>query len=105
MSLITSCPACGTMFRVVPDQLKISEGWVRCGHCSEVFDASAHLQDEDALQQIATLDSAPPATAQPEGAAEAATAEIPGAAPPVEVEPESGRTAEDPRASEDADLD
>ncbi|WP_299763436.1 zinc-ribbon domain-containing protein, partial [Ramlibacter sp.] len=29
MSLITSCPACGTMFRVVPDQLKISEGWVR----------------------------------------------------------------------------
>ena len=32
------------MFKVVPDQLKISEGWVRCGHCSEVFDASAHLQ-------------------------------------------------------------
>lgn len=46
MSLITSCPACGTMFRVVPDQLKISEGWVRCGHCAEVFDATAHLSDE-----------------------------------------------------------
>lgn len=44
MSLITRCPACGTMFKVVPDQLKISEGWVRCGHCSEIFDASAHLQ-------------------------------------------------------------
>jgi len=43
MSLITSCPACGTMFRVVPDQLKISEGWVRCGHCGEVFDAAGHL--------------------------------------------------------------
>jgi len=49
MSLITSCPACGTMFRVVPDQLKISEGWVRCGHCSEVFDAAAHLSDESVL--------------------------------------------------------
>ncbi|MDO8279036.1 MAG: DUF3426 domain-containing protein [Burkholderiaceae bacterium] len=46
MSLITRCPACGTMFKVVPDQLRISEGWVRCGHCSEVFDASAHIQDE-----------------------------------------------------------
>lgn len=46
MSLITSCPACGTMFRVVPDQLKISEGWVRCGHCSEVFDATANLAEE-----------------------------------------------------------
>jgi predicted Zn finger-like uncharacterized protein len=43
MSLITSCPACGTMFRVVPDQLRISEGWVRCGHCAEIFDATAHL--------------------------------------------------------------
>lgn len=37
------------MFRVVPDQLKISEGWVRCGHCAEVFDASAHLSDESVL--------------------------------------------------------
>ena len=32
------------MFKVVPDQLKVSQGWVRCGHCSEVFDAQAHLQ-------------------------------------------------------------
>ena len=44
MSLITRCSACGTMFKVVADQLKISQGWVRCGHCSEVFDAAAHLQ-------------------------------------------------------------
>jgi predicted Zn finger-like uncharacterized protein len=46
MSLITRCPACGTMFKVVPDQLKISEGWVRCGHCAEVFDAATHLRVE-----------------------------------------------------------
>jgi predicted Zn finger-like uncharacterized protein len=46
MSLITRCPACGTMFKVVADQLRISEGWVRCGHCAEVFDATANLQDE-----------------------------------------------------------
>jgi predicted Zn finger-like uncharacterized protein len=44
MSLITRCSACGTMFKVVADQLKISQGWVRCGHCSEVFDAAANLQ-------------------------------------------------------------
>jgi predicted Zn finger-like uncharacterized protein len=31
------------MFKVVPDQLRISEGWVRCGQCDEVFDANAHL--------------------------------------------------------------
>ena len=50
MSLITQCPACSTMFRVVPDQLRISEGWVRCGHCDEVFDANGHLRSlEEAL--------------------------------------------------------
>jgi len=31
------------MFRVVPDQLKISDGWVRCGHCADVFDATLYL--------------------------------------------------------------
>lgn len=52
MSLITSCPACGTMFRVVADQLKISEGWVRCGHCAEVFDATAHMADEPPMSRF-----------------------------------------------------
>ena len=31
------------MFKVVTDQLKVSQGWVRCGQCAEVFDASMHL--------------------------------------------------------------
>ena len=46
MSLITRCPACTTLFKVVPDQLRVSEGWVRCGQCDEVFDANAHLQGD-----------------------------------------------------------
>ena len=44
MHFTTRCPACGTMFRVVPDQLKISDGWVRCGHCADVFDATLYLE-------------------------------------------------------------
>lgn len=44
MSFITRCPACHTAFKVVSDQLKISEGWVRCGHCQQVFDATLDLQ-------------------------------------------------------------
>lgn len=43
MSQITRCPSCATSFKVVADQLRISQGWVRCGQCKEVFDASAHL--------------------------------------------------------------
>jgi predicted Zn finger-like uncharacterized protein len=43
MSLLTQCPACQTYYRVVPDQLRISDGWVKCGNCSDIFDASAQL--------------------------------------------------------------
>jgi predicted Zn finger-like uncharacterized protein len=45
MSLATRCPSCGTVFRVVQDQLKVSEGWVRCGRCNEVFSALDGLFD------------------------------------------------------------
>jgi predicted Zn finger-like uncharacterized protein len=59
MSLITRCPACGTMFKVVTDQLKVSQGWVRCGQCSEVFDAQLHLQAASAVPLAVTLAEAP----------------------------------------------
>ena len=45
MSLVTRCPACATTFKVVRDQLRISDGWVRCGRCSEVFDATIDLRE------------------------------------------------------------
>ncbi|MBS0339330.1 MAG: DUF3426 domain-containing protein [Proteobacteria bacterium] len=47
MRLVTRCPACATTFKVVRDQLRISDGWVRCGRCSEVFDATLDLQETD----------------------------------------------------------
>jgi predicted Zn finger-like uncharacterized protein len=43
MTQITRCPSCGTRFKVVADQLRISQGWVRCGVCQNVFDASLDL--------------------------------------------------------------
>jgi len=48
MSLAARCPACGTVFRVVQDQLRVSEGWVRCGRCTEVFNAIENLVDLEA---------------------------------------------------------
>ena len=60
MSLITRCPACRTMFKVVPDQLKISEGWVRCGKCDEIFDAQANLQEAAAAQEVPEQAAAAP---------------------------------------------
>ena len=63
MSLITRCPACGTMFKVVSDQLKVSQGWVRCGQCASVFDASLHLQIENLQQTASGLPTEPEAGA------------------------------------------
>jgi predicted Zn finger-like uncharacterized protein len=45
MSSTTQCPACGTSFKVVVDQLQSTKGWVRCGQCQEVFDAQSHMPE------------------------------------------------------------
>jgi predicted Zn finger-like uncharacterized protein len=68
MSFTTRCPTCGTMFRVVADQLKISEGWVRCGHCADVFDATLYLEAWGGAKPPAPASAAPlstPAVAAP----------------------------------------
>jgi predicted Zn finger-like uncharacterized protein len=38
------CPACGTVFRVTSEQLRLKAGKVRCGQCQKVFNAFDHLQ-------------------------------------------------------------
>lgn len=58
--LATRCSACGTVFRVVPDQLRVSEGWVRCGRCAEVFNAGEALLDLETGAPLAGRDGAPP---------------------------------------------
>jgi predicted Zn finger-like uncharacterized protein len=63
MSLATRCPACGTTFKVVRDQLRISDGWVRCGRCSEVFDATIELQQTPDAPAAPSSPAAPSAPA------------------------------------------
>ena len=101
-SLATRCPACSTVFRVVPDQLRVSGGWVRCGRCTEVFDATLSLVDMETGAPRRWADEMPrPATpaaavhdapvATPPPAADSRPAG-PGLAPlaPPEPEPEPG---------------
>jgi predicted Zn finger-like uncharacterized protein len=77
MSFTTRCPACGTMFKVVPDQLKISGGWVRCGHCADVFDATLYLQTWEAPAP----ESQPASAAAPAAALESSARHPLGMAP------------------------
>lgn len=78
LSWVTRCPSCATVFRVAEDQLRVSEGFVRCGRCDAVFNAREHLFD---------LESGAPAQAQ----AAAPTHKAPS---PVADEPELERDTE-----------
>lgn len=85
MNLATRCTECGTVFRVVQDQLKVSEGWVRCGRCTAVFNAQAHLFDLDA----------PLAAPSPAAAGATQTSPAPSWPDPGQPSPEA-RPANDP---------
>jgi len=71
------------MFRVVPDQLRMSSGWVRCGQCQAAFDASAQLQ-----------------TPSGRSASTAVAAPLPEATPSVQVASQAS-----PALASSADLD
>ncbi len=86
MSFITRCPACATSFKVVADQLKISDGWVRCGHCHQIFDATLDLQPWWPGQPDTDTPPAKPKT--PEPASGHTPAQVPSVAPaPAPVPP------------------
>jgi len=118
MSLATRCTACGTIFRIVEDQLRVSDGWVRCGRCAEIFDARELLFDIEqqtpppwpAPFTAAQVAETPPPVPAPQPAAEpvepawspAEAGAAPSEAGPTEWSPtESSRR--EPRWVEDAD--
>ena len=58
--MYTNCPECGTVFRINSNDLRVAEGYVRCGHCSATFNALGSLTDEPpALQATATDEPVP----------------------------------------------
>lgn len=77
MALTTRCPQCGTSFKVVPDQLRVRNGLVRCGACATVFDGRACLLPAAGV----------PASEAPKPAA--AAPRIAPAAPPTSAVPQA----------------
>jgi predicted Zn finger-like uncharacterized protein len=55
----TRCPNCATVFRVATAQLLAYDGWVRCGRCTEVFNA------EECLVELSALGAAAPPSESP----------------------------------------
>ncbi|HJV25112.1 MAG TPA: zinc-ribbon and DUF3426 domain-containing protein [Aromatoleum sp.] len=72
--MFARCPACQTVFRVRPEQLRTHAGQVRCGHCLNAFDALENLL-EDAASLAMPAHPAEPVHRAPE--APSASAEEP----------------------------
>lgn len=85
--MFTVCPKCALTLVVTAADLRVAQGYVRCGRCSSVFNALAGLSDE---RQAATSPELAPA--MPEAAATkpppqpAATATDPAPQPPAPEE-------------------
>ncbi len=44
MSLVTRCPKCQSDFMVSLEQLRVHDGLVRCGQCTNIFDGQTALE-------------------------------------------------------------
>jgi predicted Zn finger-like uncharacterized protein len=103
MSLITQCPACSTLFKVVPDQLRMSDGWVRCGQCDEVFDANANIRADVAVADAPLQVPASQSVAFPGGDAVDISVDVEGVAPVAVME--SGSLDDVPHADAPTHVD
>jgi len=88
--MFTVCPKCALTLVVTAADLRVAQGYVRCGRCSSVFNALAQLSDERAAAR--TAETAP---AEPEP-------EEPAPEPPAQAPAATGGAGEEDSVSEDA---
>jgi predicted Zn finger-like uncharacterized protein len=110
MALATTCPQCKTSFKVVPDQLKLRRGLVRCGVCQHVFSGIDYLRyvDDAARAAQRAARAAADGTAAAGGVPPAPSATASGAPPLPSPSPSGpGRAADNvppsPAPGRDAD--
>src|ERR1700728_3318906 len=88
--MFTVCPKCALTLVVTAADLRVAQGYVRCGRCSSVFNALAQLSDErQAAAAGATAAVSPPAAASAPSASSAAAA---ASTPPAQEPRRSART-------------
>ena len=83
--MFTVCPKCALTLVVTAADLRVAQGYVRCGRCSSVFNALARLSDERQAAATAAEPEAPPEA--PDTDLSPLEAALSGAAPPAAEEP------------------
>lgn len=93
--MFTVCPKCALTLVVTAADLRVAQGYVRCGRCSSVFNALAQLSDERAAARAAEAGPAEPEPEEP--APEASAPEE-----PAHTVASGGRARDEESISEDA---
>jgi predicted Zn finger-like uncharacterized protein len=109
--MFTICPKCALTLAVTAADLRVAQGYVRCGRCSSVFNALARLTEErhGASPEPASSPSppAPPASSPPPSASLSPSPALPAVGPEPGARPEASPApapAEDPAAVPDLDA-
>lgn len=74
MSLVTTCPSCGTMFRFQPTELTSHGGEGRCSVCHQIFNALenvTHIDENTSARTLETTEDEPSAIVTPPSLPEA----------------------------------
>jgi predicted Zn finger-like uncharacterized protein len=75
--MFTVCPKCALTLVVTAADLRIAQGYVRCGRCSSVFNSLPHLTDERPPPlPPEPFAPPPPPPAEPQSAEDGGTAEV-----------------------------
>ena len=102
--MFTICPKCALTLLVTAEDLRIAQGYVRCGRCSSVFNALARLTEErQAPEPPEETPDTPPAPPQTAREASAARAPPPASAAPTRSR-EGGAPPPPPGVSDDAPI-
>src|SRR3954470_15353738 len=95
--MFTVCPKCALTLVVTAADLRVAQGYVRCGRCSNVFNALSRLS-EDRQAGAPTPGGAP---AQPQAAREPQASTLKPAAAPKPAAPEPMRYGDDTEIPEE----
>ena len=108
-AMFTVCPKCALTLLVTAADLRVAQGYVRCGRCSSVFNALARLSDERQAAIAAGEPAAAPAaeseTPAEEDKADLSPLEEAMSRPPEAETPELPATAEEPFSEDSLEFD
>jgi predicted Zn finger-like uncharacterized protein len=97
--MFTVCPKCALTLTVTAADLRVAQGFVRCGQCTNVFNALLGLSDERQPTPVASVQESAPEPAPPAEDSPGVDAPL-----PVDVQQESAPADEEEDEYEDAAL-